>query len=134
MSKQGEYVGIEFASADATTAAAVTLKDANGATRTLAAHERLLIDTLTCALAAAVLLAEIFNDDGDGNVEAGERIAAFAPTNAGSFDGGAEGFSCGVGTTPKVKATVAGTVTLTGTGRIIKGKSEGLRPSWREAL
>jgi hypothetical protein len=121
---QGETVSIEFSSADATTAAAVTLKDSAGATRTLASNEVLLIDSLTAALAAAVLLAEVFGDvDADGAVDAGERLASFAGAGsaASNFIAGPEGLAVKQGFTPKVKATVAGNVQITGSGRIIKG-------------
>jgi len=128
----GDSISIQFSSADATTAAAVVLYDANGGVRTLAANERLLIDTLTGTLAAAVTLAEVFTDDGDGNVEAGERIASFG-ANSGCFDGGAEGYPAEVGQTPKVKAAGAGQVTVTGTGRIVKSGSNGQRGTWKEA-
>jgi hypothetical protein len=133
MNKPGEYVAIEFSSTDATTAALVTLKDANQATRTLAANERLLIDDLFADLATAVTSADMFSDTANtGTVDAGELIASFNPTS-GEFEGGPEGYSIPVGVTPKVKAAVAGKVAISGVGRIVKGKSEGTRPSWRES-
>ena len=130
MSCPGESVGLEFQSADATTAAAITLKDANNVTRTLLSSERLLIDTVSMTLAAAVLQAELINDtDADGNVDAGERIASFGP-NCGNFVAGEEGVSCNAGTTPKVKAAQAGIVILNGSGRIVNALGRTTRPTW----
>lgn len=135
---QGETVGIEFTSADASTAAAVTLKDATGATRTLAANEILLIDTLTCGQAAAVLLVTVISDnDADGNIDAGERLAAFAVGNGASmFEAGPEGQAVKQGFTPKVKASGAGQVDITGSGRIVKGGCiDGrTRPAFKETF
>jgi hypothetical protein len=133
---QGETVSIEFSSADASTAAAVTLKDADGATRTLASNERLLIDTLTASLAAAVLLVTVISDnDADGAIDAGERLAAFG-ANTGNFEAGPEGQPGKTGITPKVKASGAGQVDITGTGRIIKtGSVAGVtRPAFKETF
>jgi hypothetical protein len=128
--KPGEYVAIEFASADASAAAAVTLKDANNVTRTLTANERLLIDTAQGECAAAVTLLELITDsDADGNVDANELICAFGANNA-FFDGGEEGYSCPGGITPKAKASGAGVVRITGVGRIVNALGRTTRPSW----
>lgn len=133
---QGETISIEFSSSDATTAAAVTLKKSDGSTRTLAANEILLIDSLTCAQAAAVLLVQVIADvDADGNVDAGEQLAAFSVGNdASQFTAEGEGVPVKQGFTPKVKASGAGNVQLAGTGRIIFGGClDGItRPSWKE--
>jgi len=131
---QGETVSIEFVSADATTAAAVTLKDKNNATRTLLANEQLYVDTASCTLAAAVTSADLLSDnDADGTTDANELIATFGP-NCGNFVAGEEGFACHKGITPKVKAAVAGVVRLTGNGRICLALGSQLsRPAWKEA-
>lgn len=136
----GEYVAIEFSSTDASTAAAVTLKDADGKTRTLQSFERLLIGQLTGVVAESAtdpstnVEALLFDDaDGDGVVDPGELIVAFTG-NTGRFDGGHEGYSCGVGRTPKVLTSDAVDVAITGVGSIVNGTTEGHRPSWREAL
>ena len=135
MGKPGEYVAIEFSSADAQTAAVVTLKDADGATVTLAANERLLVDTLSANVAAAVTLVDVFADyDADGNVDAGERVASFG-ANVGNFDGGPEGFSIKTGFTLKVHASGAGQVDVSGTARIVRRGVDGdHRPSYKESL
>lgn len=131
--KHGDYVGIEFNSADASTAAAITLKDADQVTRTLQPYERLLIDEVTAVLAAGVT-GDLFDDkNANGNVDAGERIMALGALNS-RFDGGHEGYSVSLGSTPKVKTSGAGVVNLTGTGRIIIGQSQGIRPKWQSSL
>jgi hypothetical protein len=139
--KQGEYVAIEFSSTDATTAAAVTLKDGNGATRTLAADERVLIDSLTGMAvqddtdpSTDILVTLIGDYDAGADIDAGERIWAFAGGSV--FDGGDEGFSMKTGFTPKVKASGAGQVSINGVGRIQKGDSlAGItRPSFEAKL
>lgn len=132
MSCQGEPVQIEFSSADASAAAAVSLFNADGAARTLAAHERLLIDsgTVTVVTTTATLITD---GDGDGAVDAGERIGVFA-AGTNPFEFGEEGFACPIGKTPKVKGAAAGQIDLVATGRIVKGKTEGVRPSYREPL
>jgi hypothetical protein len=130
---QGRTVKIQFSSADASTAAAISLFDDNDATVTLAANERLIIDSLTASLASAVTTVTVFSDDdADAAVDAGERIVVFSPGN-GFFGSGEEGYAVPIGKTVKVKASGAGQVDITGTARIIKGKSEGQRPSWRES-
>lgn len=128
--KPGIPVTFEFTSADATTAAAVTLKDQNNATRTLGSDEQLYVDTANAALAAAVLTADLFSDNATaGTVDAGELVASFGP-NTGNFDGGDEGFACHKGVTPKVKGSNAGVVRVTGTGRIRLAGGRTTRPSW----
>lgn len=121
---RGDPVQIEFSSDDATTAAAVSLRHAGGAAITaLAANERLIVNSLSGALAAAVLHAELFNDaDGDGNIDAGEILACFGiGPNHVHFEGPDEGTACGLATIPKIKAAVAGFVRIAGVGFIVKG-------------
>jgi hypothetical protein len=121
---RGDPVQIEFTSADATTAAAVSLRHAGGAAiSALAANERLIISSISASLAAAVLHAEIFNDtDADGNVDAGELLVALSlgPNhwNIGSPDFGT---ACRLATIPKVKAAVAGAIQIAGVGYLVKG-------------
>lgn len=132
----GDYVSIQFVSSDATTAAAIVLKDANDAVVTLKANERLLIDTLTGTLDPAVVtgIITLFADaNNDGNVDTNEGTVAFTYTIS-TFSGGPEGFPFPIGLTPKVKANTAGAVRIGGTGRTMKGQTEGLRPSWKESL
>lgn len=130
--KPGIPVTFEFTSADATTAAAVTIKDQNNATRTLGAEEQLWVDTASAALAAAVLTCDLISDnDADAAVDAGELIATFGP-NTGNFDGGEEGSPCHKGITPKVKGSNAGVVRITGTARIRLALGRSTRPDWKQ--
>lgn len=138
--KQGDYVSIEFHSTDASTAAAITIKDANQATRTLQSNERLLLDSLegTAVLAASDASTDItvtLFASSDTTVDAGERIWVFA--GVAVWDGGIEGYSIPAGLTPKVKASGSGLVDINGVGRIIYDGTKGgtdVRPSWRESL
>lgn len=129
--QMGEAVSIEFESADASTAALVTLKDANLVTRTLQLYERLIVDTLEANVASAAGTVDVFADiDGDGAVDPNELIATF---NAGSvtiFSGGPSGFSIPLALTPKVLAAAGGAIEISGTGRIV-AQTQGQRPSWQ---
>lgn len=132
--EQGETVNLNFTSTDATTAADVGTYDANGAARTLASNERLIVDTLNSAANLGTNRAEAYFDtDAGSDIDAGEIVASFNGGN-GNAVFGAEGFSGPIGKTLKFKASATGQVIVTGTGRIIKGKTAGLRPSWREPL
>lgn len=139
MQKSGDYVAIEFHSTDASSAAAITIKDANGVTRTLAANERLLIDSLegNAVLAASDPSTDItitlFGDyNANSSVDVGERIWVFQ--GSAVFDGGVEGYSVRTGFTPKVIASTSGLVDINGVGRIVIGQTQGLRPTWKESL
>lgn len=126
----GRSVKLQFTSSDASTAALMTIYDDNNAAVTLGANERLLVDTLTANLASAVLLVTVFGDDNaDASVTAGERIAAFGP-GANVFVAGEEGYTCKVGITPKVKASGAGQVDITGSARIVVGQGTTSRQTW----
>lgn len=132
----GDAVSIEFVSADASTAALVTIKDANDATYTLKVNERLIVDTLTGTIdpASTTIVADFFADiNADGNVNAGELTVRFSYVIS-QFNGGPEGLPFPVGITPKVKSSGSAAVRVTGMGRVVKGQTEGLRPSWREKL
>lgn len=115
----GEPVNFEFSSADATTAAAITLRSAGGATRTLGSEERFTLIGFTGSIAAAVINAVIFSDDdADGNLDAGELMAVMG---LGSSNGSALYQAATKGITPKVKAANAGQIYLAGYGIITKG-------------
>lgn len=134
MSTVGDYVSIQFSSADASTTAAVTLYDSNGLPVTLGANERLLIDSLVGSVNSTAGVTTLADDiDSDGTVDPGEIITQFED-GVVNIQGGREGRACAIGKTPKVKAASAGQVSFNGAGRIVKGKTEGLRPSWKEAL
>jgi hypothetical protein len=46
----------------------------------------------------------------------------------------AEGMSLSVGSTPLATASAAGAVAIIGSGRIINGTTQGVRPNYRELL
>lgn len=131
----GEQVNITFSSTDATTAAAVVLKDSANNTRTLAANEILLLDSLGgVAELTGTNVARVFNDvNSDGSVAAGELIGGFGP---GTFALGfpADGYSCKMGITPLIKATQAAAIDAAGVGRIIKGSGGSTRPSYLQSM
>lgn len=130
---------MEFSSADAQTAAEITLTDDNAETVTLASHERLVVLQGNLSMEAAVGQATLFDDaDEDGAIDAGERIVELNSETGGGveasipFDYNPHGHGCSIGLVPKVKAANAGQVSLTGAAVIVNGESEGERPGWRE--
>jgi hypothetical protein len=132
--KVGSYVSMQFSSADASTIATISLYDADGVAVTLKANERLVIDSAVFSVATAAgntTFADDFNSS--GTIGAGELICELSD-GVVNMQGGDEGRACSIGKVPKVKAAAAGQVSLTGTGRIVAGKTEGLRPSWRETI
>jgi|GEM_PF-3446646 len=128
---QGRFVRIEFYSADAQAAAAVKLYDEDGNEVTLAANERLLIDTLNLFGVAAVTSAILFDDRAaNGTPAAGEYIAVFG-NGSNHFEGGPEGFACMKGAAPKVKAAAAGIVSVSGSGHIIQNGDSSAAQTWK---
>lgn len=127
----GEYVAIEFSRTDTSSPTGITIKDANNASRTLAATERLLIVDLGVYSIAAAGLVTIFADaNNSGAVNSGERILEWS-TGLLHMHYGPEGYSVPVGVTPAVVAAGAGQVSIHGTGRIVSGISIGPRPAWQ---
>lgn len=120
MSCPGEPVNFEFSSANATTAAAITLRDEGGTTtRTLASNERFILQAYTGHVDSDAGIVQMFNDvDGDGNVDANEIMAVMI---YGSSSGSDLQQATSRGFTPKVKAAMAGNVVLAGRGVIVKG-------------
>lgn len=119
---RGRPVQFEFSSADATTAAAISLRDAGGAAiSALAADETLYINTVSASLAAAVLHAQIFTG-ANTTLDAGEMLVALGiGANHVRFGGPDYGTACGKGQIPNVIASVAGAIRIAGTGFIVKG-------------
>lgn len=134
---QGETVNLQFSSADATTAAAVGIFDADGNTRTLASNERLIVDQLQANISGSnVTKLDLFGDnDAGADVDSGERVAVFGASAGQSnrFEAGCEGYALPVGVGLSAKANAAGQVDVTGSARIIRGTTEGKRPSYRES-
>lgn len=119
----GEPIQFELTSSDVTTAAALSLRNAGGASRTLASDERVILQTVNVYAASGVGTVSVFDDaDGDSVVDAGELLLRVGEgfTNV-PFLGTDGGTSSGKGRTPKVKAASAGAVAVTGIGAIVKG-------------
>jgi len=123
---RGEPVKWEFTSSDATTAAPITLWDANSVARPLDPEERLFLLSYTASLEAGTTIVSLFDDkDGDSVVDPGERLAEFGNRSgfpvpiSGAWNG--EGQACGKGRIPKIKAAAVGEIAISGNGYIIKG-------------
>ncbi|KKL96783.1 hypothetical protein LCGC14_1841020 [marine sediment metagenome] len=123
---RGDPVEFEVNSADASTAAALVLREAGLRTsRTLASDERLVIESvsgymLAADAASARITAVITADtDEDGDLDAGDLMFAFG---GGGFHGSfPQGMAGALGIIPKVLATASGLVRLSGAGYIMKG-------------
>lgn len=123
---RGEPVEFEFLSADARTASPLVLRDAGGDERTLEDDERLIILVLDAHIAEAAspqddIIAWIIRDaDEDGDLDAGDLLAVLlGGGNHSSFI--PVGMAGVKGVMPKVLASAAAQITLTGNGYIMKG-------------
>lgn len=122
MESTGEPVIISYSSTDTTTVGSLVLRNAGTNTnRTLAANERLVIQSLSYSLAAAVLHVSIF-DDADAGGTVSDNLERLAELTIGSghcsFLGTDGGLACGLGRIPKVIGAVAGIVRIAGVGVI----------------
>lgn len=121
----GEQVKFHLRSADATVVAAINIYTPDNVARTLAADERLVIDTFFLS-GVGTAEYDLFDDaDGGGTVGAGEQLITRSGVNAAvvvALDfAAAGGLPCGKGRAPKFLSTFAGIVALCGVGRITKG-------------
>lgn len=117
----GEPVEFEFNSADAQTAAVLLMRSAGARTsRTLGAHERLIIQSLVSQITTTT--AFIFADtDGGGTLDAGDLMVPLGTGNSSIvFDGTGDGIAGAVGVMPKVKAAAAGQIYIAGIGLVVK--------------
>lgn len=119
----GEPVRFELSSANITAATPLTLWNAQGVARLLAADERLIIlSGMMSAVSISTLI--IFADaNNNGVVDAGERlVVAYVAAGGAVYFEADNDAMCGVkGAIPKAKSDVAGQVDITGVGYIIKG-------------
>lgn len=77
MFPDGQYVRGYLATNDLTTAAAIPLFDANGASVTLQKGQRLLVDELLIANGATASIITVFGDtNGNGTLDAGEELVS----------------------------------------------------------
>lgn len=115
----GELVHGEFTSADASTAAAVALYDAQGVARVLAATERLIVESYHMVSAVA-LTVTLFNDnDADSVVDAGEVIGRGSFGANGGLAESSIQHKCKRGIGLKIKASGAGQVDAVVRGVIV---------------
>jgi hypothetical protein len=136
---QGDNVRLGFkGTASATAGPAIVIYDSNNNVRTLAANERLVIDTLSLdtvgegrtlitnvAVAyASATSAQILADfDDTTNSTAGPTVINYQNT----------GLDVPLAVTPFITNQAGSSVTLVGTGRIITGGTQGKTPSWQAA-
>lgn len=119
----GELVRIVFSSADASTAAAVSLYNLDGVAVTLSGNDRLTLKNLVISVTGAIGV-DVFDDaDAGADVDAAERLVYVLgttgnPTFPISFTG--EGQPCGRARLPKVKASGSGAIVITGNGYVTK--------------
>lgn len=124
MSCSGKPVEFELNSADASTAAALVLREAGArAALTLGAEDRLIIQTVTAKVTTATHANIIADTDGDGDLDAGDlMVALFTGGNSIDLSGSTGGGIAGAkGVVPKVLAQAAGQIYLAGTGVIVRG-------------
>lgn len=120
----GEPVNWELSAAVLTTATEISIRDAGGNARTLAADERLTITQLSATFANATPGLTVLFTDANGNaaVNDNERLAVLLPTTQILQVNMPCMHAVGaVGRTPKVLASGLGQVTMAGAGYITKG-------------
>lgn len=118
----GKPIEWEFSSADASTAAVIVVREAGQRTSlTLAANEYLLIQKFSAVVTTTT--AQIIADtDADGDVDAGDIMAALGTgINNCDFMATGGGISSAKGRLPRVKAAAGGQITIAGVGVIIGG-------------
>jgi hypothetical protein len=141
--KQGENVFLSYTGVLSSTGAVMTVLDANMQPRPLKSYERLILDFLNgngAATDGSVRRIIVFADaNGDGAVQPNETITvidgeAFGNATSLIDPGTTEGVSLPVGLAPSltlVGAAFGGSTTVTGTGRVVEGKTQGVRPNWQ---
>jgi hypothetical protein len=139
--QHGNPVRCEFTSANATTAAAISIYDSDGNAVTLGADERLMLHHVSGQIApASGLVVRLISDqDGDGDVDAGDVLWISASTSSAVGEGGVNvnfhpyPIVCPRGITPKIKAAAAGQIDFVFGASIVKDRSEvlGGKPGWQ---
>lgn len=116
---QGEPIEFEFVSSDASTAAPIVLRTAGSRTsRTLESTERVIVTNIN-AVIGAITVNLIADSDADGDVDDGDRMAVLGE-GAHSPDFGCAGICGAMGILPKVIASGAGAISITGVGVIVR--------------
>jgi hypothetical protein len=116
----GEIVHFEFSTADATTAAVITIYSNDAVARPIQAGERLVITDIHVS-GQANMVVDVFNGVG-ASPGAGERLFNIvASTTVGtSYPSLTTPAYCSKNITPKVKASAAGNLVVIGTGVLVK--------------
>lgn len=122
----GKFVHGELSTADASTAAVVTLYDDTGATHTLTVGERLIVDSYEIVAAAAAVFELFIDKDDDGVVDAGELVAHGALAANGvlansSVEHAGSVVAAADKSRLKLKASGAAAVRVLVRGRVIRG-------------
>jgi hypothetical protein len=105
--------------------------DANGNTRAVQTWERVILDQFVAGTTdgSTAWYAELV----DTGAAAGNTVIALLSVSIPSVEIPGEGLSFSVGTTPAVTGNDGSTI-VTATGRIINGKSQGVRAGYKELL
>jgi hypothetical protein len=127
----GDNVHLAFASTAAGVAPQqMIVLDANFVPRVLKPYERLVLDDLAAEVSAGFVDLCILS-----TLASSTLIAAFGP-NSSPWTNDAEGMSLPLSTVPWVipnSTSSTAFVHVTGSGRIMEGSTQGVRPNWREA-
>jgi hypothetical protein len=120
---------------DAYTAAqTVNVYDSNGLARAIQSWERLCIDSIDCDVDASAERAALLDLGSGTATTSGQLLASFAFGGVGEFHVDDEGINVSVGTTPTISAQAAGGIHFIANARVVNGKSQGVRPFYRELL
>lgn len=129
----GENVRVAYAGTpSSTSSAAVVLYDANGNVRTLQSYERLLIDDLVCDVASGSV--DLLNAAATASATTSANLLTSFNAAVGEYHTDKEGLAVEIGVTPSLlSSSGTASVKLSGTGRIVEGTTQGVRPNWRES-
>jgi hypothetical protein len=126
--RHGEEVKLSLVSADASGGVALVVSDSNGKNRPIQSWERLILDMIN----GSVLTTTIVTITDPGAVN--DSLLGVVTLDVGLMIVPAEGMSLSIGSTPLATASAAGAVAIIGSGRVINGNSQGVRPNYRELL
>lgn len=126
--RHGEEVKLSLVSANATGGVPLVVSDANGRDRPVQTWERLIIDMLNGSVLTTNIVT--ITDPGATN----ESLLGVITLDVGLMIVPAEGLNLSVGSTPVATASASGAVAIIGSGRVINGTTQGVRPNYRELL
>lgn len=127
--KQGQDIKLSLVSSDASAGVPLVISDANGVNRPLQSYERLVLDSLVADISGSLTV-----DVTDPGASVDEpELFQFSATSSGWASGG-EGMNLSLGSTPVATASGGGAIVITGTGRIINGKTQGFQAGYKSLL